>query len=309
MMLRYPHCAIGYSGHESPDNLRIAVAAVAMGAQILERHIGVPTEDIKLNAYSMNPGQVEQWVQEILAARQICGQKAGGEKRLSESEQSSLRSLARGVFARNAIREGAPLSAEKVFFAMPCSDGQTTTKEYLETLKASKNYNPLAPIEEKRSYDPIQIVRGVVHEAKGLLREAHISIGSEYEIELSHHHGMDNFRRIGAVIINFINREYCKKLIILLPGQFHPSHAHTKKEETFQVIYGELNLTLNGISRIMSPGDIQLVLRGDYHSFSTKTGVIFEEISTTHIKGDSTYEDAKINKLDPILRKTVPESW
>ena len=38
-------------------------------------------------------------------------------------------------------------------------------------------------------------------------------------------------------------------------------------------------------------------------------GVIFEEISTTHIKGDSTYADASIQKLDPMERKTVIEEW
>ena len=45
------------------------------------------------------------------------------------------------------------------------------------------------------------------------------------------------------------------------------------------------------------------------HSFKTKTGVIFEEISTKHIKNDSFYIDKNIQRGDPILRKTVLEDW
>ena len=43
----------------------------------------------------------------------------------------------------------------------------------------------------------------------------------------------ENFLKTGATIINCINREYCKKILVLLPGQSHPAHFHKKKEETF----------------------------------------------------------------------------
>jgi N-acetylneuraminate synthase len=308
MMVRYPHCAVGYSGHEAPDNLRVATAAVAMGARMLERHVGVPTDKIKLNAYSMNPEQTARWVEEILHARAMCG-VGQTDKHVSEVEMDSLRSLARGVFASGTIKKGEPLTRESVFFAMPAQPGQTTTKEWLPSMKASRDYEAGQPLEEKRSYDPVQVMRGVVHEAKGLLREAHISLGPDYRIELSHHYGMDSFRRTGATIVDFVNREYCKKLIILLPGQQHPSHAHQKKEETFQILYGDMELTLDGERRTMKPGDMQTVRRGQFHSFSSKNGVVFEEISTTHVKGDSMYEDPKIASLDPVQRKTVIENW
>jgi hypothetical protein len=34
------------------------------------------------------------------------------------------------------------------------------------------------------------------------------------------------------------------------------------------------------------------------HSFSTKNGVVFEEISTTHFKDDSHYSDPEISNND-----------
>ncbi len=308
MMLRYPQCAVGYSGHEAPGNLRIAAAAVAMGARVLERHVGVPTEVITLNAYSMNPTEADRWVAEVVAARRLCGQPED-DKRISEAEVSSLRSLARGVWAKCAIKQGEMLDPGRIFLAMPVQDGQTTASAYLETMTASRDYAVGDPIRERRSYDPVFALRSVVHEAKGLLREARIALGGDYQIELSHHFGVESFRRVGATIVNIVNREYCKKLVILLPGQAHPSHYHRRKEETFQVLYGELDLELQGTERRMRPGDIQLVPRGEVHAFSTTTGCIFEEISTTHVKGDSVYEDPKIAKLDPVERKTIIDDF
>lgn len=129
-----------------------------------------------------------------------------------------------------------------------------------------------------------------------MLFEAGIALGTDFEVELSHHYGMKEFRQTGAIIINIVNREYCKKLVIVLPGQKHPSHLHKIKEETFQLLYGDLEMEINGQKIFMQPGDMQTVLRGQPHSFSSKSGAIFEEISTMHIKGDSYYQDIEISK-------------
>jgi len=59
----------------------------------------------------------------------------------------------------------------------------------------------------------------------------------------------------------------------------------------------------------MKPGDMLLIERMARHSFTSNKGAIFEEVSTTHIEGDSYYEDKQIDNLDPIQRKTILESW
>ena len=41
----------------------------------------------------------------------------------------------------------------------------------------------------------------------------------------------------------------------------------------------------------------------------TYTGVIFEEVSTTHYNNDSFYEDKAINNLDRSERKTAVDHW
>ena len=308
MIKRYPHCSVGYSGHESPDNLRVVTAAVAMGAKILERHVGVPTDTITLNKYSMNPEQTAEWIKEAIRAREMCG-KFGEDRHIDASEAGSLQSLARGVWAKEPIKAGERISKDKVFFAMPVQDQQTTTKEYIDTMVASRDYESDQPVTERREIDKVRIMRDVLHEAKGMLREAGIALGDDYEIEMSHHYGMENFRRVGAIIISFVNRQYCKKLILVLPGQDHPSHGHKVKEETFQVLHGELDVVIDGEPKRLRAGDMQLVRRGQFHSFSTKTGCIFEEVSTTHQRGDSMYEDPEIARLDPMERKTIIQGW
>ena len=110
-------------------------------------------------------------------------------------------------------------------------------------------------------------------------------------------------------MINCMNRDYCKKLIIQLAGQSHPEHYHTKKEESFQVLHGTLDVVLDGHSQALNPGDVLLIEPGKRHSFSTKTGVVVEEVSTRYEKGGSVYTDPHILSGDPDLRKTYLERW
>ncbi len=309
MRRRYPDVIIGYSGHENPDDVTVPMMAIAKGASILERHVGLPTETIKLNAYSMNPAQADAWVTAAERAKDMCSLKKENDKYVSQAEIDSLNSLMRGVYALHPVKAGDELKREDVFFAMPCHEKQTNSGEFYEGMVATKDYEANAEIHEKRRVTNINLARSVIHDAKGMLYEAGIALGNDFEVELSHHYGMQNFRQTGAVIINIINREYCKKLIIELPGQHHPTHYHNVKEETFQLLYGDLEVNINGNKREMKPGDIQTVLRGERHSFSSKRGAIFEEVSTTHVRNDSYYDDPAIKGLDPMERKTILRKW
>lgn len=304
---RFRHLPVGYSGHEAPGDLDVVRAAVATGARILERHVGLPLDGASLNAYSLDPAQTEAWVEAALRTRAICG--AGSDKTIPPEETRCLHQLTRGTYARRRIAKGEPLARPDVFFAMPCGEGQTTSGEFSDTMVASRDYDEGEALTESRTRGPVEVMREAIHDAKGMLNEAGIAVGSQFEVELSHHHGPQQFRRFGAVIINLLNREYCKKLIVVLPGQHHPGHFHKVKEETFHVLHGELDLHLEGKVRHLSPGDLQLIERGQIHEFRSDGGCIIEEISTTHVAKDSHYADGRIAARDPIARKTVVEAW
>ena len=306
---RFPYVSIGYSGHEPPEDVDTVKVVVAKGAKILERHVGLQADRIRLNAYSMNPEQTSEWVKHALLAYEICGN--GAARQVGERERDSVRSLVRGVYARGAIAKGTPLTRDLVYFAMPALGDQTTAFDYHESMVTTADYAPDQPIHEHRIVrSNVDLLRGVIHEIKGMLYEANIVVGKDFRIEISHHYGMERFRQHGAVIVEVINRSYCKKLVIVLPGQSHPTHAHRVKEETFQLLWGDFDITLNDTQRIrLKPGDSLLVEPGTRHNFSSVGGAIIEEISTTHIKGDSFYDDPEINKRDLIDRKTIVENW
>ena len=306
---RYPDNVIGYSGHEDPDDNVIPMMAIAKGAKILERHVGLPTETISLNAYSMNPDQADKWVKSALEAKEICKMKKETERYISQAEIDSLNSLMRGVYLKHDVKKGDVLNREDVFFAMPNHDKQMTSGEFFEGVVASKDYKANEELHETKPVTDTNLARSVIHDVKGMLYEANIYLGDTFEAELSHHYGMKHFRQFGAVIISIVNREYCKKLIAVLPGQQHPDHMHKVKEETFQLLYGDLEVVVDGEEREMKPGDIQTVLRGQMHSFSSRTGAVLEEISTTHVKNDSYYEDPVIAKKDLMERKTKVYKW
>lgn len=306
---RYPDNVIGYSGHEDPDDNTIPMMAIAKGAKILERHVGLPTDTIKLNAYSMTPEQADKWVKAALDAKEICSMKKETERYISQEEVDSLNSLMRGVYLKHDVSEGQELTRDDVFFAMPNHDRQMTSGEFYDGVVASHDYKTNEELHETRPITETNLARSVIHDVKGMLYEAKIYLGDEFEAELSHHYGMKHFRQFGATIISIVNREYCKKLIAVLPGQQHPTHMHKIKEETFQLLYGDLEVEVDGKKREMKPGDIQTVLRGQKHSFASRTGAVFEEVSTTHVKNDSYYDDPKIAKMDLMERKTKVYKW
>lgn len=307
MKRRYPDILIGYSGHEEPNDKIVPSMAIAKGAAILERHVGLPTEKIKLNKYSMSPEQADKWVETIVNARKVC--KFNQNKTITKEEIDSLESLSRGVYAKVNIKKDTFIKRSDVFFAMPYQQGQMKSGDFKTGIVATKDYKTLEAVTEETVKNPMRQTRKIIHEVKGMLNEAGIILGHNFQIELSHHYGVEFFRETGCAIVNIVNREYCKKLIIMLPNQKHPSHYHKLKEETFQILYGDMELVLNDEIINLSVGETMTVKRMDWHSFSTVNGLIFEEISTTHHRNDSFYEDTAISELDPMQRKTFLEAW
>lgn len=310
MCRRYPGRVIGFSTHESPDELSAVQVAVAKGARILERHVGIATRTIKLNAYSSTPEQIDRWLRAAMKARAICG----GPQRepATADELAALASLKRGVYARKTLKKGALITRDAVYFAMPGVAGQLESGNWKEEIFAAREIRRNEPLLLSALNIPAhpekQVLLTAIHTAKAMLNEAHIALPTEFETEFSHHYGIARFPKTGAIFVTCVNRSYCKKLAIQLPGQRHPMHYHKQKEETFQVLHGVLNMKVEGRGRVLYPGDTQLIQQGVWHEFWTETGVIFEEVSTTHTGNDSYYEDKSINR-NGVNRKTRVNQW
>jgi N-acetylneuraminate synthase len=307
---RFPAVPVGFSTHEDPNNYSAVQIAYAKGARLFERHVGLETDKYKLNAYSSRPVQIAKWIQACHDVVEACG----GEVRSPAypDEIASLNSLKRGVFAKKEIKKGEVIQRENVFFAMPLRSEKMNSGEWNDSLIADKDYFANEPINNILVSKDMSLsgrVYSIILQVKGMLNNARIFIGEDSAIEISHHYGLERFREFGAIIVDCINREYCKKLIIQLPRQKHPYHYHKKKEETFQLLHGDLEIELEGHKTILKPGDIFLVKSNQWHKFHTLDGAVFEEVSTTHYNNDSFYEDAAIEALPREERKTKVANW
>jgi mannose-6-phosphate isomerase-like protein (cupin superfamily) len=285
---------------------------VAKGASLFERHIGVETKDIKLNAYSSTPEQLEKWFEAFKLAKEACGESNGRNTATTE-EVTALNKLRRGVYLNRDLRKGEVLARSDVYFGIPYLDGQLSSGEWRPGITIEQDLPKDAPLYTKQvkiARNPERsILTKAIHEAKAMLRMAGIPLSNQFKTEFSHHYGIAKFREVGAIIIDVFNRSYCKKLIIQLPGQTHPLHFHKLKEETFQVLYGQVEVEVDGQTMLLRPGQTVLIQPGVWHRFWSTTGVVFEEISTTHFNSDSYYRDKIINKKAREERKTVVDHW
>lgn len=310
MRNRYPELVVGWSTHERPDDTDVIQLAYAKGARIFEKHVGVPTDEIKLNAYSANPEETEEWVKAYKKAVVACGETQ--EREIDEKEAADLKSLARGVYAKKEIKAGSIINREDVFFAMPLQEGQLMSGRWKSGMVADRDYSVNAPLSASVRKDQVtkrELIYSTIHSVKGMLNNARIPVSHDIQLEFSHHYGIENFSKVGCVIIECINREYAKKLLVQMPGQWNPTHYHKRKDETFQVLSGVLNVEIEGKRKVLYPGDTLWVPRGVWHAFGTDTGAIFEEVSTSAFNDDSFYVDRRIAALDREIRKTRLVNW
>jgi len=132
-------------------------------------------------------------------------------------------------------------------------------------------------------------------------------VPGECSLEISHHYGLDQFRKFGLTGITIVNREYCKRLMVVLAGQKHPEQWHKQKDETYHILFGEITVSLDGQEQTLGVNKVLTIPRGVHHSFWTKTGAVIEEVSSAYATQDSWYADPAIHANQN--RKTFVTYW
>jgi len=307
---KYPNLEIGFSSHEHPEMTSIAPLALALGATSFEKHVAVETSEIKKNAYSTSPDQFKKWLRILDEADEILGQSH--ERYIpSIKESESLRNLQRGVFAKSNLSKKNTLSHKDIYFAFPPSENQLTANDFSKYSKFTLNSN----IEKN---EPIFInnvteenirpdIRKIVTNICDIINASNLTVPEEVDLEISHHYGIKNFKKFGLSMLTIVNRDYCKKILILLPGQTHPEQYHKNKEETFHVLWGEGLLIIDDEKHSLNAGTVHTILPKQRHYFESKNGIIIEEISSTHFTNDSFYTDKNI--MQNKDRKTLLTHW
>jgi N-acetylneuraminate synthase len=306
---RYPGVAVGFSTHEPPALTAAIMLALAKGATVVEKHVGLPTAMYPNNVYSASPSEISAW----LAAGCEAMAMLGSDTRIQPSagERDSLGSLQRGVFAKSDLPPGHVLAPTDVFFAFPATPGQVTANQW-------SKYSRYELVQPLAAFAPVmaegtnvkhlrELVFQHVEAVRQLLRVSGVSVPGKADLELSHHYGLERFGETGLTMLTIVNRAYCKKILVLLPGQAHPEQFHEKKEETFVVLHGGMSVSLNGAVQEAEAGDVITVERGVKHAMWSADGCVFEEISSTHYNDDSYYTDPAI--AANTSRKTYLTHW
>ena len=50
-------------------------------------------------------------------------------------------------------------------------------------------------------------IRSYLHKAKAMLNYGNIKVGEKFDMEISHHKGINNFEKVGCYLFNIINKE------------------------------------------------------------------------------------------------------
>jgi len=307
---RYPEVRIGFSTHENPFNVDNIKIAIAKGATIFEKHVALQTDKYKPNEYSATPVQVKTWLESAQRALSLCGNNPDRHI-INHKEADSLHALRRGVYLKRTVPAETNLTREDVYFAFPPEKGQFTANDWSKysSFKMSveaKEGQPVS-IQNCTKKDMRQKIWEIAQNVKSLLKDSKVVLPGRMDMEISHHYGLEEFEKTGITMLTVVNRGYCKKLIVVLPGQSHPEQFHKQKDETFHVLHGEIKLVLDGVERSLKSGEVMTIEPGTRHAFSSIKGAVIEELSSTHHKNDSFYTDEIINHNKD--RKTLLSYW
>lgn len=129
---------VGYSGHER--GYLIPVAAVAMGAKLIEKHItldrGQEGVDHKV---SLLPDEFRQMVEDIRTIEIAIGPRSAESREISQGEMMNRESLAKSLVASKLINQGQIISRDMISIRSPGNGIQPNRISELIGRKASRS--------------------------------------------------------------------------------------------------------------------------------------------------------------------------
>jgi sialic acid synthase SpsE/sugar phosphate isomerase/epimerase len=109
-------CPVGYSGHER--GWSVAVAAVALGAQVIEKHLTSDRDQEGVDhKVSLLPGELAAMVTAIREVEEARGE--GGERRPTQGEAMNRVTLAKSLVAAIDLEPGDPITDDAVDVRSP----------------------------------------------------------------------------------------------------------------------------------------------------------------------------------------------
>lgn len=145
VLLRYQEqfgCKVGYSDHT--DTSEAALAAVALGAVVIEKHLTLDTAmEGPDHSSSLDPAGFTGYVSSIRRVEKALG---SDEKRVTPSEADNQALIRKGLYARTAIAAGAELTSENVIAKRPVSSVPASRWPQVRGQLATRAYEPDDPL-------------------------------------------------------------------------------------------------------------------------------------------------------------------
>ena len=216
---RYNDINIGYSTHEDPNNLSAVGLAFSMGANTFEKHVGIKTEKYNINDYSATPEQISLWLKSLDESISMVGNR--DDKAINtEEEKSSLKDSKRGVFAQKDIKAGEKIKLDDVIFSIPVNKNGFTANDFSKysEFTALKDIKKLEAVnnDNTKLVNLRNDVLDIVKKVRNIIKDTNLIIPNGSQMEISHHYGIEDFYNNGLIMFTIINKEYCKKILILL---------------------------------------------------------------------------------------------
>ncbi len=301
---RYPDLKIGWSTHENPNDYRTIKLAYALGARVFEKHIGKNTEKYSLNQYSATKENIDRWLNSFIEMKK---KLVADEGIFLKKQKESIKKICRRYFAKKDIKQNKKIQKDDFYYAFPGNEDSIKCLKNFEFLTTQENIKIDAALTQNNTICEINhdgLIQEAILKLRMFLQKNNFSINHYNYIHLSYHSGLDKFYLVGSCFIDCSKPPYIKKIIVMLPGQGHPSHKHIDRSELYSIISGDLTLMIDDKMVYLGEGQQIVVNKNEYHGFSTINGVIFEEISYVENRTKSEYKNDEINKIDRSKRVT-----
>lgn len=136
-------CKVGYSDHT--QTTEAALAAVALGAVVIEKHLTLDTYmEGPDHSSSLDPAGFTEYVSSIRRLESALGTD---EKRVTPSEVGNQSLIRKGLYARTAIAAGAEFTSENVIAKRPVSSAPASMWPQIKGQPATRTYEPDEPLE------------------------------------------------------------------------------------------------------------------------------------------------------------------
>ena len=311
--LRELHSVIGYSGHER--GIAISIAAVALGACIVERHI---TLDRAMEGpdhlASLEPSEFKQLVDGIRQVEKAM-QWAGPARHVSQGELLNRENLSKSVVTTRSIQKGESFSADCFRVASP---GQGLAPYKLEQLLGKTSQRDLAQGDfmfESDLTGEVSIHRQFAFPVKwGIPVRYHdfqefskLVTPDLFEFHLS-------YRDLWVNPSEFLHAVDCTRLVVHAPELFENSELLdlASPDEVYR------NRSIANLQRVVDatlaiaqffPRADSLLIVGNVGGFSADAPFPIEDRSTLYERFHSACKEVNFGRTELIPQNMAPFPW